>query len=355
MKKLLIGGVILTSLAIIGVGVAYLWYDNLMTAPIGDEKAVEITLEDGATYDHAAEVLGYHGLNPHPLLFDVRSRQRGRRVPLKAGIYQLDLAMSPDKVMDALIKGPAMPLGAKHGKLQIIEGHNIFQVAARLEALHVTEPLLTKARDPQYVRKLKLPIPRRGRAGVHTLLEGYLFPDTYYLALKKPTLASAVNRATRRFREVFGDLKVEHARSYARLMKEHGFSDHDFVILASLIEKEVRVASEAPRVAAVFYNRLAKGQPLQTDPTLVYAPDKYKEVPAPRHRRDRTNPYNTYAHAGLPPGPIANPGRNALRAALAPSDSKDLYFVAMRDGTGRHAFARTMRQHQANIDRYLKR
>ena len=120
------------------------------------------------------------------------------------------------------------------------------------------------------------------------------------------------------------------------------------------MEKEVQVKAEAPVVAAVFYNRLAVKQPLQTDPTLVYGPDTWQEVPSPTFRRDRTNPYNTYYEPGLPPGPIANPGRVALAAVVAPARTNALYFCAMQDGTGRHAFARTLAEHKSNIERYLK-
>ncbi len=353
MKKLLLAlGIGLALLA--GAGAAtWLWFDHAMTAPIGDAKPIAIVLEEGATYDHAEEVLTYHGLNPHPLLFNLRSRQRGVRGPLRAGQYDLNASMSPDQIMDALASGPDVILQAVALKLQVIPGENIWQVAQKLQALGIQDTL-QRAADPALVRDLKLPAPARLPKGAHTLLEGYVFPDTYHLARNRPTLAKALQKPARQFRKVFTALKVEHAKSYARLMRQHNFTDHDFVTMASLIEKEVRAAAEAPLVAAVFYNRLTAGMMLQTDPTMVYGPKTWQETPSPLFRRDALNAYNTYKINKLPPGPICNPGRNALAAALAPAASKAVYFVAMRDGTGKHAFAETLEEHRANVVRYLK-
>ena len=112
--------------------------------------------------------------------------------------------------------------------------------------------------------------------------------------------------------------------------------------------------AEAPLVAGVFYNRLRRGQPLQTDPTMVYGPNIWQEKPAPSLRRNRDNPYNTYHFEGLPPGPICSPGRAALRAALSPGQTDAFYFVARQDGSGRHAFSKTLSEHRANINRYLR-
>ncbi len=133
-----------------------------------------------------------------------------------------------------------------------------------------------------------------------------------------------------------------------------GLSEHELIVLASLVEEEVRAAAEAPRVAGVFYNRLAASMRLETDPTLMYHPQRVAQQPRPTHRRDRANPYNTYAIAGLPPGPICSPGRGALEAVLRPERHDYLYFVSRRDAQGRHAFARTLAEHRANIERYLR-
>jgi UPF0755 protein len=138
------------------------------------------------------------------------------------------------------------------------------------------------------------------------------------------------------------------------LRARYGVTARDVITLASLVEKEAADRAEGPRIAGVFYNRLAAGMRLQTDPTLVYHPDRFGAKPTPAHRRDRSNPYNTYAFDGLPPGPICNPGPAALRAALQPERHDLLYFVARRDGSGRHAFARTYAEHRGNVQRFLR-
>ena len=119
--------------------------------------------------------------------------------------------------------------------------------------------------------------------------------------------------------------------------------------------REAKVASEAPIIAGVFMNRLRVSMRLQTDPTLIYHPKRLGRAPGPSDRKDATNPYNTYAHDGLPPGPICSPTRTAIEATLSPSRHDFLYFCARHDGTGRHAFARTLEEHEANVTRYLKR
>ncbi len=129
----------------------------------------------------------------------------------------------------------------------------------------------------------------------------------------------------------------------------------DAVILASIVEKETGVASERPQVAAVFINRLRKGMRLQSDPTVIFAVNEGKmpfERSLTRNDLNNESSYNTYRHGGLPPGPIASPGRAAIAAVLNPADTNDLYFVA--DGSGGHAFARTLKEHNANVRRWRR-
>lgn len=353
-RALIIGGAVLGLLAM-GAGFSYLWFLHRVRSPadpsVGD---VEIIIDQGSSFDHAVEVMAYHGLVRDPLLFDLRARQRGKRVALKAGLYRFHGRMNADELMDTLAAGPKTPLDALPLVFQVIPGSNIWQVDARLRSLGVAGDLLAMARDHKRVAALGLPTPRALPRSVHTLLEGYLFPESYHLLRKRPSLERAVRLATGQFRKVYAKLSIAHKGSLARLRKEHRLSVHEVVILASLVEKEVAVLAEAPMVAGVFYNRLRKGMKLMTDPTMVYGPDTWRKVPSPRFRKDHRHPYNTYHLPGLPPGPICNPGRNSLAAAMAPAKTDALYFVAMRDGTGRHAFAKTYAEHKKNIERYLK-
>ncbi len=344
-------------LLIMVLGAGMLWYLHQAHRPTNPALGeVELVIDQGSSYDRAVELMSYEGLVRDTFLFDLRARQRGKRVPLKAGLYRFRGDMSADEMMDVLAAGPHTALDRLPLKFQVIPGQNIWQVAASLQTTGAQPEgeLLDIARDVGRVRGLGLPVPSKLPVGAHTLLEGYLFPDTYHLHRKKPSVARAVRLASTQFLKVFAELKNKHRKGYAALKARHGLRDHDFMILASLVEKEVAASAEAPQVAAVFYNGLQKGMKLMTDPTMVYGPETWDQKPSPTFRRDRKHPYNTYHLARLPPGPICNPGRQALAAVMAPAVTDALYFVAMRDGTGRHAFAKTYAEHKKNIERYLK-
>ena len=176
-------------------------------------------------------------------------------------------------------------------------------------------------------------------------LEGYLFPDTY-LVPRKVQAAELVEMMVGGFRKAFPEAWRQRAA-------ELRMSVRDVVILASLIEKETALAAERPLVSAVFHNRLRLGMKLDCDPTVIYAlrlADKYSGRLLSRDLQF-PSPYNTYVHAGLPPGPICNPGRSALEAALYPADEAYLYFVARGDGS--HRFSRTLAEHQKAVRSYL--
>ena len=134
---------------------------------------------------------------------------------------------------------------------------------------------------------------------------------------------------------------------------ERGLSMRDVVILASIVEKETAAPEERPRIASVFHNRLEQGIPLATDPTVIYGIEDFDGNLTRAHLLDAKNPYNTYRHEGLPPGPISNPGAAALRAVVEPEESRYLFFVSRNDGT--HVFSRTYAEHEKAVDRYQRR
>jgi UPF0755 protein len=173
-------------------------------------------------------------------------------------------------------------------------------------------------------------------------LEGYLFPNTYKLS--RHTTAEALCRMmTEKFREVWRRL-------------DGSDNPHATVTLASMVEREAKLPEERPLIAAVFANRLRIGMKLDCDPTTVYAAlldGRYRGT-IYRSDLDSANPYNTYRHAGMPPGPIANPGLDSLRAALYPSGSDALYFVARPDGSGGHTFSSDLASHNAATERYRR-
>jgi UPF0755 protein len=200
------------------------------------------------------------------------------------------------------------------------------------------EAFLEAARDPAPVRDLD---------PIAVDLEGYLFPDTYDLPQSPEAPRVLVRRMTQRFREVIGP---ELAR-----VEERGLTVRQVVILASIVELETARASERPRIAAVFLNRLEKKMPLQTDPSIIYALKKAGRWDGDIRKRDFDidSPYNTYRRAGLPPGPLGSPGRESIRAVLEPADTRDLYFVSRNDGT--HEFSETLVAHNRAVSRYQRR
>jgi UPF0755 protein len=173
-----------------------------------------------------------------------------------------------------------------------------------------------------------------------TTLEGYLWPDTYRV-VRTTTPAQLCLAMTRKFRAVWKNIGADA-------------DVHQTVTLASLVEREARVAGDRPLVASVFKNRLAQGMKLDCDPTTVYAALLEGRYRGAIHRSDldSLNPYNTYQHPGLPPGPIANPGLSSLKAAIAPAETKYLYFVAKPDGSGGHTFSESLAKHAAAAELY---
>jgi UPF0755 protein len=200
-------------------------------------------------------------------------------------------------------------------------------------------------------------------------LEGYLFPDTYKFRPHTPA-ARALVPLVRRHRQVFEEVRAAHRQSLAALTKSLGFDDAKIVVLASIVEKETGRPDERPKVAAVYLNRLSnpKFQPkrLAADPTIIYgcavaplfmgktseACSQWKGNIQYIHLYDKDNPYNTYTHEGLPPAPIASPGRAALAAVMKPDPGPYLYFVAKPDGTS--YFSSTQAEHDAAVVRYQR-
>jgi UPF0755 protein len=315
---------------------------------------VEVEIPKGATARDVAQRLAAVRLIGQPVIFRLYAGQRGVAGRFKAGRYEIAAPATPRQILDALIKGAADELVA----VTIPEGKNLVDVAEILDAAGIAgkAEVILRATDQSFVAGLGLP---------GATLEGYLFPDTYRLRPHTPP-ARALIPMVRRHRQVFDELRAAHAKGIQDLKRTLGFDDHQIVTLASIVEKETGQPQERPRIAQVFINRLRfpKFVPklLQTDPTIIYG----CTVGTPRstaclrwdgriHRiqlDDKENPYNTYQHEGLPPGPIANPGRAALEAVMAPDRSLFLYFVSKNDGT--HYFSKTIAEHTAAVVKYQR-
>lgn len=255
----------------------------------------------------------------------------GRARVLQAGEYRFDGPATPLDVVARVADGRVFsrPLTFPEG-LTLVEMAGVFEKSG----LGTAAAFLTAARDASPVSDLD-PMARD--------LEGYLFPSTYSLS-RTATPGQLVGRMVEQFRSVWAE--VSRGRDLG------GLTVRQVIALASLVEKETAAPAERPLVSAVYRNRLARRMGLQADPTVVYALSKAGRYNGNIRKVDLNldSPYNTYRYPGLPPGPIAAPGRAAIEAALAPADVPYLYFVSRNDGT--HVFAETLREHNANVQKF---
>jgi UPF0755 protein len=251
-----------------------------------------------------------------------------RGATLQAGEYRFTKPASLMEVFDRIARGDIF-----YYELVVPEGQNMFDIAASVERLHLfpAARFLEAARDPSPIRDLDPAAPS---------LEGYLFPTTYRLN-RHITPELLCRTMTAKFRDV-----------WRRLNTSAGV--HQVVTLASLVEKESKLPIERPIIASVFLRRLKLGMKLDCDPTTIYAALLDGGYAGVIHRSDldRRNEYNTYQFAGLPPGPIANPGVASMQAVLQPADADYLYFVLRPDGSGGHSFSRDLAEQQAAVSRY---
>jgi UPF0755 protein len=355
MKRALVVFLVTSAIGVIAVSIMArtAWrYGDTVGGTAQGRVAVEIP--QGASALDVATSLHDAGLIGNPTVFRLYAGQRGVAGRFKAGRYDIAAPATPKQILDTLVKGAADELVT----VVVPPGKNLLEVAEILEAAGIASKaeLVAKASDPLFAAELGLP---------GNTLEGYLFPDTYRLR-PHTTPARALIPLVRRHRQVWGELRAAHAKAAGELKKTLGFDDHKIVTLASIVEKETGRAEERPRIAQVFINRLRLPtfvpKLLQTDPTIIYgctvavqksaACQKWDGRIRRIHLDDRDNPYNTYTHVGLPPGPISNPGRAAMEAVLAPDQTPYLYFVARNDGT--HQFSTTVAEHNAAVVKFQR-
>ncbi len=309
------------------------WLGIVLGLPYGRFPAAGILVEipPGTSVRAVAKTLQARGVIRSAVAFELLCRLRGARP--QAGEYRFERPASSFAVLHKLVVGEV----AYHTVL-VPEGSTMFQVAERMAqaGLVPREEFLQAARDPALIRDLA-PKARN--------LEGFLFPAQYEFP-RSVTAQEIVAAMVRRFRQVWDSLAEQPGGN------PHGLTPLELVTLASLVERETGVADERGLIAGVFYNRLRKRYPLQCDPTVIYALELAGRYRGELLLRDLRfdSPYNTYRYRGLPPGPIANPGEAALRAALFPPETDYFYFVA--NGEGGHFFSKTLREHNTNVARY---
>jgi UPF0755 protein len=304
--------------------------DEFTDAKKRESQIVRIEPQSGVS--EIAQKLKQKGIIKSPRFFLVVAFLRGSATQLKAGDYSFTPGMSIFQILRRLERGEIVYYPAT-----IPEGYTMREIARLLGSLDLANPerFLRLCRDPEVLQGYGI----KARS-----LEGYLFPDTYYL-LRGMKEEEIVGRMVRRFFEVFTPEKEKRTRKM-------GMSRHQAVTLASLIEAETPKGDERYLVSSVFHRRLRIRMPLQCDPTVLYALSEKKGKRERLTRRDLSyrSSYNTYLHSGLPPGPICSPSAASLEAALAPAHSPSLYFVSK--GNGSHYFSSTWAEHSRAVKKY---
>lgn len=320
--------VVVVTLILLATGSSVLWiYDYSRTSGPEGPSEVVIIIPQGSSFRQISTILANAGLIHDDLRFGIIARLLGLSAKIQAGEFLLASKKTPIEVLKSLAKAKTI----QH-PVTIVEGltaKEIASVYAEKEWCSASD-FLELVHDKEFI----------GSLGLKDLssLEGYLYPDTYHLTrIPQFSAEQIVRTMVQRFLQVWKDLDAEHKDM------------HDIVILASIVEKETGDSSERARIASVFTNRLKRGMRLQSDPTVIYGIDGFNGN-ITREDLKRNNPYNTYVISGLPIGPICNPGRAALYAALHPAQEKYLYFVSKNDGT--HHFSATLREHNRAVRKY---
>ena len=322
-----------------GVAAAWAWIGLERPYQAFSSEGIFVDIPRGASSRTAARLLKQNGVIRSSLVFEMYARRHPRR-RLQAGEYFFNHPVSAHDVFWQIADGHVFQQA-----FTIREGETIFDIAADLQAgkLMAADDFMTAAQNPELIRDI---------APHAKSLEGFLFPATYFLP-RHPNPAEVTAEMVHKFREEWQRIAPPESKNDTSGL-EHGRPIAAVVTLASLVERETPKPEERPLVAGAFENRLKRNMPLQCDPTVIYALQdaglyKGKLTGADLHYE---SPYNTYAHAGLPPGPIGNPGGASLRAALDPAKTDYLYFVANTQGG--HFFAATLEEHNRNVTRYRR-
>lgn len=300
------------------------------------KKAAEVTIPRGSSLVAVARSLQSAGVIRSPEIFALYARFKGVSGRLAAGDYEFAEGLSLADVLDKIVRGDV-----KRYTFTVIEGWNVSDIAKMLAAHEkfgpaVAQEFLEAVRDRQFMHSV-------GMDGLSSL-EGYLFPDTYVVVHPKD-VREIVTPMVRRFNQLYDDTLKLRAR-------ELGMTDDEVITLASIIEKETGRDDERALVSSVFQNRLKQHIPLASDPTVIYGIANF-DGNLRRRDLETPGPYNTYLRAGLPPGPIANPGLASIKAALYPAQSPYLYFVSRNDGS--HHFSETLAEHSKAVQHYQVR
>lgn len=326
-QKLLIVGLI--GFALLGGAGAFYVIRFLNSPGAAESREVVYEVVPGRSFGAIAAHLESQGVIQNQRAFSIYARLTGQRSQIKAGEYLFRTSMKPHEVIHVLTSGRSIARS-----FTISEGLNMFEIAQIYERAGF-------GRAAEFLKLVRDPVVARSLLGEQvSSLEGYLFPETYQVT-KFTTTRELITAMVQRFLTVYREIEAS---------VPPGMSRHQLVTFASLVEKETGAPEERPLIASVFYNRLKKGMRLQTDPTIIYGMALERGViPTNIGKADilRPTPYNTYVISGLPPGPISNPGREALRATIQPAQSEFLFFVSRNNGT--HVFSKSYEDHNQAV------
>lgn len=327
---------------IVGAGSVafYIWYQ---LEPTAAGQTVRVEIPRGSSSNKIADLLAEEGIIRNASLFKYYLKYKEQGDKFQAGIYELAPGMDRDAIIAKLNAGETVK--AETIRFTIPEGYTLMQIADKLssEGLVDKDKFLEIASSSAILGTADATLGIPDDENMLYRLEGYMFPETYEMAVDSDEQAII----SRMLKET--DRKLSQlSSSWMDDMEEHGLNFHQLLTIASIIEREVVVDAERALVSGVIYNRLKDNERLQIDATVQYLLDKPKERLLEKDL-EVVSPYNTYLVSGLPPGPIASPSMASIQAALYPEETDYKFYVAKRDGTHEHLFAKTYSQHQKNI------
>lgn len=336
---------------VLGVAIyAYIFVTSALE-PVDEtsEEIVKIEVPLGSGVTTIANILQENGLVQNAKVFKYYAKFKNES-QFQAGEYELTKSMTLDELIESLKTGTVYrePVFT----VTYNEGWTLEQIAARVaeKTPHTAEEFLAKVNDPTYIQELAAKFPtlinpdEMLAENVKYPLEGYLYPATYPYFEENPPLTLIIEQMI--------EETNKYVVQYQEAIKANKWinTPHKFLTFSSLLEKEATGTTDRATIASVFFNRLAEPMPLQTDPTVLYALGEHKDRVLYKDLEVQ-DPYNTYQNAGLPPGPIATAGATSFEAALSPSKTSYLYFLADQDG--KNHFAETYEEHQANVAKYI--
>jgi UPF0755 protein len=309
-----------------------LWLQSFVSTAVTPAKPQVVEIKSGSSFVRIANQLQESGIISDARRFTLLARWRKATVQIHAGEYLFETSATPDEILARLTAGDIRKF-----QVTIPEGFNLQEIAARLGKTDIgsAEEFLSLCNDTDFIKDLNIDA---------ASLEGYLFPETYsYTSSTTPR---------QQLRAMVAQLRTQLTPELLKSAAALNLNTHQLITLASIIQKEAGNVMEMPLISAVFHNRLKRGIALQADPTVIYGIANFDGNLTRKHLETPT-PYNTYRKRGLPIGPIASPGRFALHAAVNPTPSNNLYFVARGDGT--HEFNATLKDHNRAVRRYQLR